>query len=34
MAYDEKFTTKDTNGQEVELIEGGKEKEVTFDNAG
>mmetsp|Transcript_7887 Transcript_7887/g.7758 ORF Transcript_7887/g.7758 Transcript_7887/m.7758 type:complete len:270 (-) Transcript_7887:37-846(-) len=33
-AYDEKFTTKDSSGREVELIPDGKEKQVTFHNAG
>ncbi|CAG9334942.1 unnamed protein product [Blepharisma stoltei] len=33
MVYDEKFTTKDSSGREVELIEGGKEIQVTYENA-
>lgn len=32
-AYDEKFTTKDSSGREVELIDGGKDKPVTYENA-
>lgn len=32
--YDEKFTTKNSNGVEIELLEGGKNIDVTFDNCG
>lgn len=32
-AYDIKFTVKDSSGMDVELIEGGAEIQVTFDNA-
>lgn len=34
MAYDEKFTTRDSSGREVELFPGGKEKSVTYENCG
>ncbi|CAG9317539.1 unnamed protein product [Blepharisma stoltei] len=32
-AYDIKFTTKDTSGRDVELIENGANRQVTFDDA-
>ena len=32
--YEEKFVAKDSNGGEIELIEGGKNIEVTFENCG
>ena len=32
-SYDEKFTTKDTSGKEVELKEGGKGIQVSYENA-
>ena len=33
-SYEEKFTTRDSSGREVELIPEGKEKNVTFENCG
>ena len=32
MAYDEKFVAKDSSGREVELVPGGKDLTVTYDN--
>ena len=34
MAYDEKFAAKDSSGREVELVPGGKDLTVTYDNCG
>jgi hypothetical protein len=34
MAYDEKFVTKDSSGKDVELVPGGKDLSVTFENCG
>jgi hypothetical protein len=33
MVYDEKFTTKNSAGEEVEVVPGGKEIQVTFENS-
>ena len=32
MAFDEKFTTKDSSGRDIELIPGGKDVQVTYKN--